>query len=149
MFLGSKVRWVLRADNLTASMSRLSRHCGILNISQPYRPSRPVTGIAFLFYFLCNKSNLMELSPSWEVTNCAATQEFPSILWNLIVHYRVQKSFHWSLSWARSIQPIPYHPIPSHPILSLRDPNRSSGNVSQLKYLGTTVKNQKFDSRGN
>jgi hypothetical protein len=30
-------------------VGRLSRQCGILNISQPYRPSRPVTGIAFLF----------------------------------------------------------------------------------------------------
>jgi hypothetical protein len=29
-------------------VSRLSRQCGILNISQPYRPPRPVTGITLL-----------------------------------------------------------------------------------------------------
>jgi hypothetical protein len=26
--------------------------------------------------------SLMQLSPSWEDVNCAATQELPSILWN-------------------------------------------------------------------
>jgi hypothetical protein len=43
--------------------------------------------MAYLLTYL-----LMELSPSWEVANYAATQELTNILWNLKVHYRVHKS---------------------------------------------------------
>jgi hypothetical protein len=48
MFLGSKVRRVRRADNLTIC-EPIARQCGILNISQPYRPPRLVTEIALLY----------------------------------------------------------------------------------------------------
>jgi hypothetical protein len=45
MFLGNKVRLVRRAYTIAAI-------CGILNISQPYSPPRPVTRIALTFSFV-------------------------------------------------------------------------------------------------
>jgi hypothetical protein len=44
MFLRSR-GWCIELTTLLPSVSRLSRY-GILNISQPYRPPRPFTGIA-------------------------------------------------------------------------------------------------------
>jgi hypothetical protein len=37
-------------------------------------------------------SNSKEMSPTWEATSCAVTQEFPNIFWNPNVHYHVHKS---------------------------------------------------------
>jgi hypothetical protein len=46
IFLGSRALPVRKTENLTAVFELISRQYGILNISQPYRPPQPVTGVA-------------------------------------------------------------------------------------------------------
>jgi hypothetical protein len=49
IFLGIKRGLRVRLTFSPLSVSRLSRQCGIFNISQPCRPPRPVTGITLLY----------------------------------------------------------------------------------------------------
>jgi hypothetical protein len=52
----------------------------------------------------------MELSPSLEAPNCAATQEISSILCNQKVRYRVHKS-PFTGPYSKPDQSNPIHPI--------------------------------------
>jgi hypothetical protein len=52
----------VRLATLMPSVSQFSRQCGILNISQPYRSSRPISGITLLYFF--NKP-VMALNCRW------------------------------------------------------------------------------------
>jgi hypothetical protein len=52
MFLGVKCDLFVGLTALPPYMRRMSRQCGILNISQPYRPRSPVTRIDFLTSYM-------------------------------------------------------------------------------------------------
>jgi hypothetical protein len=66
MFVVNRARPVQEADSLPPSLSRLSSQCGIRNMSQPYRPARPVTRITSLT-LLAYDLELVGLE--WQQTN--------------------------------------------------------------------------------
>jgi hypothetical protein len=62
---------IVGLTTLLPSMSRFSRQCGIPNISQPYRPPRPVTGIVLLLFLPPTAANirLSHLLYAFQVVN--------------------------------------------------------------------------------
>jgi hypothetical protein len=95
-------------------VSLLSRQCRILNISQPYRPPRPVTGRASTNHALSANHNSRNTTLTIHVTQFlktepAATQlvkKTPAILKDTKDHYHANKAGQWSQLWAEWIVAI-------------------------------------------
>jgi hypothetical protein len=99
IFLWGKGRPARKADNLTPSVSRLSRKCRTLNVLQPYGPSRPITGIALPFYA---STEIPDESKS-SVCNCFTFTRRFRRYFNTEIGYHPHVILYWPLLYTKLI----------------------------------------------
>jgi hypothetical protein len=87
--------------------SEANKHSVIYPVEQMLRHIVTVTNLVARSHV----HSFMELSPSWEAANCAATKKFPAFYRTRSFIIVFTRAIHWSLSWARAIQSIASHHI--------------------------------------
>jgi hypothetical protein len=92
--------------NIHHTSQLLSNQCETWIPSLNTAPANLMNNVKFLYLLIYS----LEQSPSWVANQLPASQEFLHILWNSKVHYHIHSACHLSLSWVKSIPPMPPYP---------------------------------------
>jgi hypothetical protein len=86
---GGKGRRRVRLTTSPPSVSRLSRKCGSLDVSQPYGPPRPVTGIALPYFTHCSRDQLFDILSLLIFSDTATELSLRNFICHHICHLRL------------------------------------------------------------